>query len=94
MYQVSSTLNQNLSPTYVYLNIFFVTIDYCINEHVHCHDWATIGECEKNPDYMLIACKKACHSCGNIWWYNHRIVHLSNFDTLGKANISVFINCK
>ena len=25
-----------------------------------CHEWAEIGECEANPDYMLAYCAKSC----------------------------------
>jgi glutathione peroxidase len=26
----------------------------------HCQEWADIGECEANPDYMLAYCAKSC----------------------------------
>jgi len=36
----------------------------CINENQSCDYWARYGECEKNPGYMKIKCKKACDVCG------------------------------
>ena len=38
----------------------------CINENQSCDYWARYGECEKNPGYMKIKCKKACDVCGKI----------------------------
>ena len=29
-----------------------------------CPGWANLGECAKNPNYMLVYCKKSC--CGNV----------------------------
>ena len=29
-----------------------------------CPGWADVGECAKNPNYMLVYCKKSC--CGNV----------------------------
>ncbi|RCN31411.1 shTK domain protein, partial [Ancylostoma caninum] len=28
-----------------------------------CEYWASIGECEKNPNFMLKECKLSCHAC-------------------------------
>ena len=36
----------------------------CENENPSCDQWAKTGECDKNPGYMLISCKKACKVCG------------------------------
>nr|CDJ81797.1 Tyrosinase and Metridin ShK toxin domain containing protein [Haemonchus contortus] len=35
----------------------------CFNEHECCSYWAGIGECPKNPIYMLQWCKASCHTC-------------------------------
>eukprot|EP00798_Chlamydomonas_sp_ICE-L_P026245 gene26245-17344_t len=41
----------------------------CINMHPQCDDWAGMGECEKNPGYMMGsndgqgACRRACKGC-------------------------------
>jgi hypothetical protein len=35
----------------------------CGNYNRNCEEWARIGECTKNPDYMTIYCPQACHSC-------------------------------
>ncbi|XP_039270233.2 uncharacterized protein LOC120344954 isoform X1 [Styela clava] len=36
----------------------------CRDEHRHCSFWAGIGECNKNPGYMKLKCKKSCGECG------------------------------
>jgi hypothetical protein len=35
----------------------------CTNEDEECDFWAEEGECEENPDYMLIHCSRACGTC-------------------------------
>jgi len=35
----------------------------CLNEHELCDFWASKGECENNPNYMLQGCRKACNNC-------------------------------
>lgn len=36
----------------------------CVDKNSQCGGWAAIGECTKNPDYMLENCKKSCKKCG------------------------------
>ena len=31
-----------------------------VDNHDSCSYWASIGECAKNPGYMLVNCKKSC----------------------------------
>lgn len=33
-----------------------------MNNHENCEFWASIGECEKNPNYMLKQCQLSCHN--------------------------------
>ena len=47
-------------------SLSFVVVDICIDENVHCNDLASEGECENNPSYMHIVCRKTCQTCGNI----------------------------
>jgi hypothetical protein len=35
----------------------------CVDLHPECSTWTTKGECSKNPQYMLIDCRKSCDSC-------------------------------
>lgn len=35
----------------------------CTNTHESCEFWAANFECETNPEYMLVSCRKACMQC-------------------------------
>lgn len=35
----------------------------CIDEKDECAGWASMGECEKNPEFMLSSCRKSCGKC-------------------------------
>jgi len=35
----------------------------CSDSHQHCQYWASIGECNKNPSWMLQNCRKSCGNC-------------------------------
>ena len=35
----------------------------CVDNHENCPYWSEIGECDKNPSYMRINCKKSCDRC-------------------------------
>merc|ERR1739844_8739 len=35
----------------------------CVDNSKHCPVWSKTGECEKNPDYMLVNCRKSCKVC-------------------------------
>ena len=37
--------------------------DKCEDKHIKCNGWAAIGECQKNPRYMLVYCLNACGTC-------------------------------
>eukprot|EP00192_Tetraselmis_astigmatica_P021899 CAMPEP_0117695622 /NCGR_PEP_ID=MMETSP0804-20121206/28237_1 /TAXON_ID=1074897 /ORGANISM="Tetraselmis astigmatica, Strain CCMP880" /LENGTH=264 /DNA_ID=CAMNT_0005509705 /DNA_START=241 /DNA_END=1035 /DNA_ORIENTATION=- len=37
----------------------------CKDEAPHCEDWATDGECDANPRFMKISCRKSCNTCGS-----------------------------
>jgi len=38
----------------------------CQDMNPHCPEWASTGECQHNPPYMLVACKASCavEGCG------------------------------
>ena len=38
----------------------------CKDTHELCSSWASLGECTKNPDYMLKGCPKSCNSCPDV----------------------------
>lgn len=55
-----------------FIVVFFVQFSIkssldCVNTYNdwQCHVWATQGECEINPDFMKVSCKRACRVCGN-----------------------------
>ncbi|GFR87742.1 secreted ShK toxin domain containing protein [Elysia marginata] len=35
----------------------------CTDYHARCAQWATGGECSKNPNYMLTNCRRSCNVC-------------------------------
>ena len=35
----------------------------CVDAHHDCVAWASIGECQKNPQFMLQQCRAACGAC-------------------------------
>lgn len=37
--------------------------ELCQDGHENCSGWADMGECDKNPNYMLSNCKKSCGVC-------------------------------
>lgn len=40
-----------------------ILIQNCHDSHELCSFWASKGECEANPNYMLPNCMKACNNC-------------------------------
>ena len=38
-------------------------LESCVDFHEKCQFWASKGECQNNPDYMLQDCPKSCNSC-------------------------------
>jgi len=38
----------------------------CKDSNDLCSNWASRGECQKNPNYMLRDCAKSCDACVNI----------------------------
>jgi hypothetical protein len=37
----------------------------CTDSNQHCQYWASVGECSKNPNYMLTNCCSSCRSTGS-----------------------------
>jgi len=37
---------------------------YCNDTSTNCAPWAKSGQCDKNPKFMNIACRKSCDKCG------------------------------
>ena len=37
----------------------------CRDLQADCPGWAKLGECSKNPKYMLSSCRKSCGACGS-----------------------------
>jgi cyclophilin family peptidyl-prolyl cis-trans isomerase len=35
----------------------------CVDEHSACENWATSGECDRNPGFMHTACPRSCKTC-------------------------------
>ena len=37
--------------------------DDCQDSNENCSYWASVGECDANPGYMLVNCKMSCDQC-------------------------------
>jgi hypothetical protein len=35
----------------------------CEDESQYCSYWASMGECSRNPSYMMAYCKRSCNAC-------------------------------
>lgn len=45
----------------------YVHHDDCFDDEIDaCPDWAASGECNINPDYMLVHCRYSCQTCYDI----------------------------
>lgn len=51
----------------------------CRDNDYRCSSWARIGECQRNPRYMRLNCKRSCRLCGN---YNSKWQWSLTFDQL------------
>jgi prolyl 4-hydroxylase len=38
----------------------------CVDNHESCEAWASTGECQENPAFMIKNCQKSCFICGTI----------------------------
>lgn len=36
---------------------------HCIDADTNCAVWTTLGECDRNPGFMLETCRQSCNSC-------------------------------
>ena len=51
----------------------------CKDDNMHCANWATQGECARNPGFMRVGCRKSCGVC---WASNTIMVSESLQNTL------------
>ena len=62
----------------------------CRDNDYRCSSWARIGECQRNPRYMRLNCKKSCRLCGN---YNSKWQWSLTFDQLAcRVEISAYLD--
>ena len=38
-------------------------VDECVDRHPECNRFVSLGECEKNPGWMIINCASGCEAC-------------------------------
>ena len=48
---------------HVIMRICFISPIGCYDKNIWCHYWQRLGQCEKNPGYMKLYCRKACKIC-------------------------------
>ncbi|VDN01076.1 unnamed protein product [Thelazia callipaeda] len=39
----------------------------CLDYSIHCKFWADLGECIRNPFWMMPNCQKSCFTCGKVF---------------------------
>lgn len=44
--------------------IFAFFLVPCINKFKNCIEWASKGECSRNPPFMIANCRRSCTKCG------------------------------
>ena len=37
----------------------------CVDSDIYCIDWADVGDCETDPEWMEVNCQKSCGLCNN-----------------------------
>merc|ERR1719356_308771 len=65
MIEVARNMDQYLSKWLV-TNKEESLREKCQNKHDKCVFWASIGECRKNPTYMINDCMLACQACDTL----------------------------
>lgn len=56
----------------------------CMDTNSNCGLWASMGECQRNPDYMLPNCKQSCNQCNKI---NYNLLNNSVTEDQPKESI-------
>ena len=44
-------------------SVYAASTSSCSDDQQECRGWAEAGECEKNPDFMRVSCKRSCGMC-------------------------------
>ena len=76
--------------TFIALLLTLLAQIYALQDtHKMCKDWADMGECENNPAYMLVNCKKSCDSYNKKMGLedNSDLVRIRSFFQLGAKDI-------
>lgn len=55
-------------------------LDGIVDDHSLCSEWASTGECQANPSYMLSSCKSACLGQGVKASSPHCVIRPSDID--------------
>lgn len=59
--------SKHLSTLNLWITVAGVTPSSCEDNSAHkvqCPLWAKNGECQKNPAFMKVKCRKSCNVCG------------------------------
>eukprot|EP00816_Leptocylindrus_hargravesii_P005350 CAMPEP_0196817522 /NCGR_PEP_ID=MMETSP1362-20130617/61209_1 /TAXON_ID=163516 /ORGANISM="Leptocylindrus danicus, Strain CCMP1856" /LENGTH=121 /DNA_ID=CAMNT_0042195251 /DNA_START=30 /DNA_END=391 /DNA_ORIENTATION=+ len=94
-------LIQQLSSLSIIITVAEVSVpEYdvnCIDEEEECPGWATYGECENNPDYMLHYCRLSCQQCvgpTNSIDADNDLDHMQAAGTCTAEDQECDVNCK
>jgi len=73
-------------------------VQACGDDNQHCAYWANIGECAKNPGYMLTYCKLSCKVCEAPIQVctdgNQQCAHWANIGECARNPGYMLVNCK
>eukprot|EP00428_Durinskia_dybowskii_P086666 CAMPEP_0170423442 /NCGR_PEP_ID=MMETSP0117_2-20130122/37010_1 /TAXON_ID=400756 /ORGANISM="Durinskia baltica, Strain CSIRO CS-38" /LENGTH=268 /DNA_ID=CAMNT_0010682211 /DNA_START=17 /DNA_END=824 /DNA_ORIENTATION=+ len=62
----------------------------CVDLGAQCEAWAKVGECKKNPYYMLLYCQRSCEACTSPATADNGFVKIRSLtnETAGAAQMS------
>jgi len=69
----------------------------CGDLNMNCRYWASIGQCESNPGFMLINCRESCDACGPDPDCSDRNENCGYWASIGECERNpgfMIVNCK
>ena len=64
--KLTNMFNNNMINTSIFNTSWYewnLNFNKCEDKNKYCASWSDIGECYRNPSYMLKYCSKSCKLC-------------------------------